>query len=142
MRWPWLVTLVACKGSSPAPGPAPAQGSGSAVVNAPGDSGWPLIDLLHSAPSTITLSSRVANPAIKPEHLADHDFDTAWNSKTGELVGAWIDIAVPEHASIVELRMTAGHTGKGPKGEDYFTMNPRIRAIKVLHGDYLLGELK
>jgi len=37
-------------------------------------------------------------------------------------------------ATIDEVRLTVGHTGKGPNGEDYFTMNPRITKVTLLDG--------
>jgi hypothetical protein len=97
------------------------------------------VELLHSIPTTVRVSSQVQNTAILPGHLVDGDLGTAWNSRTGDLVGAWIDIALPPGATVDELRVTAGHTGRGPHGEDYFTMNPRIRAVSVLAGDRVLG---
>jgi len=137
MRWLALLALaLACK-KDPAQAPVPTRGSGGSAV-VPGDAATgdavaqPLIELLHNVASEIEVSSRVANKKILPRHLVDGDLNTAWNSQTGELAGAWIYVGVPG-AHIVELRMTAGHTGKGPKGEDYFTMNPRIKTITVLH---------
>jgi hypothetical protein len=88
------------------------------------------ISLLAAVPSAIRVSSRVKNKTIKPEHIADGSLDTAWNSATGELEGAWVEVAV-DGATIDSIKLTAGHTGHGAKGEDYFTMNPRIRAVKL-----------
>jgi hypothetical protein len=85
------------------------------------------------------VSSQVQNPAIKPEHLVDGDLQTAWNSRTGDLVGAWIEVRLPPQAAARELRITAGHTGRGPKGEDYFTMNPRIKRIGLRSGKTALA---
>lgn len=118
-------------------GPAPAakgsgSGSGSAPPAPPG--AVAMVELLHSVPATIRVSSRVANKAILPAHIADGDSTTAWNSRTGDLRGAWIDLSVPG-AAIRDVRLIVGHTGRGPKGEDYFTMNPRIRAITLLDED-------
>lgn len=90
------------------------------------------LDLLHAVPSTIRVSSRVRNKTILPQHIADGSMQTAWNSHTGEMVGAWIDITVEDGSQIGELRLIVGHTGKGKKGEDYFTMNPRIVKVRLL----------
>jgi len=90
------------------------------------------VELLHGVPSRVRVSSQVKNSAIAPKHLLDRDFNTAWNSRTGELEGTWIDISV-EQGAIHELRFTVGHTGVGPEGEDYFEMNPRIRTVSLLH---------
>ena len=122
--------------------PTPVQGSGSGSGSAaPADAGVTAhpdarpgdIELLHAVPATVRVSSRVANKSIRPEHLVDRDFSTAWNSRTGDLVGAWIDIEVPG-AQIHQIALTVGHTGHGPKGEDYFTMNPRIRRVSIAAG--------
>lgn len=99
-----------------------------------------MLELLHSVPATIRLSSRVANKSILPAHIADRDLATAWNSRTGDVRGAWVDLEVPG-AGIREVRLTAGHTGTGPKGEDYFTMNPRIRRVTLIDGDAELAHV-
>jgi hypothetical protein len=127
-----LVAIAACKQGAPPPPPMP---SGSAVPTASaGDGGPALVELLHAVSTTIVVSSQVANAAIKPEHLVDHDLNTAWNSRTGDLVGSWIRVTVPAGTQIEEVRMTVGHTGHGAKGEDYFTMNPRIAGVALSHG--------
>jgi hypothetical protein len=139
-----MVAVVACKQPTHAPATAgSATGSGSAQPVAAGSAAQPadtMVELLHSAPATIRVSSRVANKAILPTHIADRDVATAWNSRTGELRGAWVDLTVPG-AAIQEVRLTVGHTGKGPKGEDYFTMNPRIRKVTLLDGDDELAHV-
>ncbi len=137
MRWLVWIALVACQQNKrdhrdvPVPHP-PVPGPPAPISPAPTDAvtGGPAIDLFASLPTTIVVSSRVANRKILPRHLVDRDLETAWNSATGELAGAWLDIAIPG-ATITELRMTVGHTGHGPRGEDYFTMNPRIRTVTV-----------
>ena len=93
----------------------------------------PPINLLLVAPSVVAVSSSVANGAILPEHLVDGDLKTAWNSRTGELVGAWIAVRVPTTAHVTSIRMTAGFT-RADKGGDLFTMNPRIRKVRVSGG--------
>jgi hypothetical protein len=40
----------------------------------PSDAVPDMIELLHAVPATIRLSSRVANKAILPTHIADRDF--------------------------------------------------------------------
>jgi hypothetical protein len=47
-------------------------------------------DLLGIVPAKIAVSSAVRNPRDFPEHLVDGDPNTAWNSQTGDLAGAWI----------------------------------------------------
>ena len=132
-----LLALAACgdKKAPPVPALAGSGRSALAVVRdgGPADASTQPVELLHTYTSRIVVSSHVMNRSIKAEHLVDKDFSTAWNSKTGELAGAWIDVSVAS-AQIHELRLTVGHTGKGPKGEDYFTMNPRITKVAILDG--------
>jgi hypothetical protein len=143
MRWVFVMLAVAaCGGKKEAPKqdqPAAAPvvlGSGSA---APDAASGP-VELLHAYIGFVEVSSHVMNKTIKPEHLVDRDLETAWNSRTGELVGAWLDVSVPGGA-IEELRLTVGHTGTGPKGEDYFAMNPRIKAVSLLDGETVLAKV-
>jgi hypothetical protein len=136
-----VVLLIACKKdapSQPAPAPPPvAETKVSITADAAvadrvaSDAGPALVELLHAVPSTVRVSSKVRNKAIKPQHLVDRDLQTAWNSMTGDLVGAWIEVPVPGGATVEEIRLTVGHTGKGKKGEDWFLMNPRIRRVIV-----------
>ncbi len=131
-----LAVLGACGGKKEPAKQAPGSGSAGSQVAVTADAAsidaaaGP-VELLHHYPSFIEVSSHVMNKTIKPEHLVDKDFNTAWNSRTGELAGAWLDVYVP-YSTITELRLTVGHTGKGPKGEDYFTMNPRITKVTIL----------
>lgn len=134
-----LVALVACTKAEPPPPkvtPAPSPPVERPIV-APADASpaaapIPHVDLLRAVPSTVRVSSTVKNKAIVPAHLVDKDLKTAWNSATGELVGAWIDVDVAAGSVIRELRMTSGFTATGPKGDDYFTMNPRIQQLRVI----------
>lgn len=131
-----LLALCACKQSAPQPAASGSGSAGSAVVVVAADAALVQqpVELLHKYLSTIEVSSHVMNRTIKPEHLVDRDFNTAWNSKTGELVGAWIHVRT-WGAQMQDVRLTVGHTGKGPKGEDYFTMNPRITQVTILDAD-------
>lgn len=97
------------------------------------------IDLLRTAGASVAVSSTVDNPQIRPEHLVDGKPGTAWNSSTGDLVGAWIAVRLPASAQVTEIRMTAGFTVRDKRG-DLFTMNPRIRKVRVWRGSTQLGE--
>ena len=126
-----VVAVAACKKEAAA---VPHPGAPTPVtVAAPA-----LIELTRSVPVRITVSSQVNNPKILPAHLVDGDLNTAWNSATGDLVGAWIDVS-PAAGTLAELRLTVGHTGHSAKGEDYFTMNPRIKRVHVEEGTRTLG---
>jgi hypothetical protein len=161
MRWPVLVCSLVLVASACKKANKPAEGSGSessagggsAVAKAPPTADTAdtpvavptpppapgLVELLHNAPSVVRVSSRVQNKTIQPEHIVDKNLNTAWNSRTGELQGAWIDVDVGG-AQIKEIRMTIGHTGKGVHGEDYFTMNPRIKTVSVRDGEKLVAQ--
>lgn len=99
----------------------------------------PQLELLHAAPATVAVSSTVANARILPAHLVDGDPATAWNSRTGDLVGAWIAFRVPRGARVTAIRMTAGFTAKDKQG-DLFTMNARIREVRLYRDGALLGQ--
>ena len=139
MRWGWIALLVmlACKRESAPPAKQQttvAANRDASVADATNsDAGPAMVNLFRAVRTSITVSSRVSNAKIKLEHLVDRDMNTAWNSRTGDLVGAWLDISIPDTAFAKELRLTVGHTGKGPKGEDYFTMNPRISKVRVTY---------
>jgi len=93
----------------------------------------PEVELLHAAPGKIAVSSVVANAAMHPAYLADGDLSTAWNSRSGDLAGAWIAFRVPAAAHVTKIRLTAGFTASGPEG-DTFLLNHRVRRVRVVHG--------
>ncbi len=121
MRVALILVGMACGVASAQPVPSPAP-----------------VNLLVSGPSTIAVSSTVANAAILPQHLADGKLDTAWNSRTGELVGSWIAVRVPAAAQVTALKLTVGFTRKDKQG-DLFTMNPRIKKIRVSKDGKVVG---
>ena len=98
------------------------------------------VNLLTAAPVIVAVSSTVANRAIVPAHLVDGDLGTAWNSRTGELAGAWIGARVPADARVTAIRMTVGFTKIDPKLGDLFTMNPRVRRVRVLRNGAPVAE--
>ncbi len=141
MRFAYLVlALVACKKAEPTPPATPPDQARDAAVasadapaiDAAGAAQLVDVELVQLTAATVRVSSQVANPNIKPTHLVDKNLSTAWNSVTGELVGAWIEIRPIDGAEIHTVKLTPGFTAKGPKGEDWFTMNPRIRKLRVL----------
>jgi hypothetical protein len=162
MRWPLLVVVIAAFGcgkksgsgagsgsaeptgsSGPTPvkpPPEPAgSGSAEAVVTPPPPPAPGLVELLHNAPATVRVSSRVLNKQIQPEHVVDKNMNTAWHSRSGDLQGAFIDIDVPG-AQIKEIRLTVGNIGKGIHGEDFFLMYPRIKTVSVRDGAKLVAQ--
>jgi hypothetical protein len=90
-------------------------------------------DLLHLVPMRVAVSSVVANGVYSPFDLVDGDVTTAWNSRTGDPRPS-IEFRVPPGTMVERVRMTVGFTQTGTEG-DYFTMNPRIKKVRVLwHG--------
>ncbi len=90
-------------------------------------------------PSKVAVSSAVQNRYDFPEHLLDGKNDTAWNSKTGDLVNGWISFRVPDDARVLGIEMTAGFDRvKG--GLDLFTANHRITKVSVSRNGTPVGE--
>jgi hypothetical protein len=85
------------------------------------------------------VSSRVANHTDVPQNLVDGRIDTAWSSRTGQLVGAEIDVRIPEAATVDHFALTVGMTRAGAEG-DLFPLNPRISQVKVFRGYESLGS--
>lgn len=97
------------------------------------------VNLLASVPSTVAVSSTVANANLVPEHLVDGKLSTAWNSKTGELVGAWIAVRLPADVQIKTIKLTAGFVHKNQSG-DLFTLNPRIKKVRISRAGQFVVE--
>lgn len=97
------------------------------------------VNLLRAVPTTLAVSSTVANANLLPEHLVDGKLSTAWNSKTGELVDAWIAVRLPSDVRVQAIRLTAGFVQQKKTG-DLFTMNPRIRRVRVSRAGKTLVE--
>jgi hypothetical protein len=123
--------------SSPAASSVAALDAAAPVAKAT-PSGPPLVDLLQATDSQVAVSSNVDNPKDFPEHLVDGKPETAWNGKTGDLHG-WISFRVPDDARVTKLLITAGFDKKNAEG-DLFTMNHRIKKIRVTRNGELVGE--
>jgi len=93
----------------------------------------PIVNLLTSAPSTIAVSSTVDNANIRPEHIADGKLETAWNSATGQIIGAWVEVRVPLGARIKQIKLTPGFSAVDKKLGDLFTKNARIKKVRFYH---------
>src|SRR6187397_2286996 len=102
-----LLLLAACK-RVPSP-PATADAAPASSVAAPATAPAALDDLLHFTEARIGVSSKVDNPRDFAEHVADGKLDTAWNGKTGDLVGGWIGFRVPSSARVRVIELTAGY---------------------------------
>lgn len=97
------------------------------------------VELLHAAPAAaVAVSSAVANGADRPAHLVDGKLATAWNSRPGDLVGAWIAFRVPREATVASIRLTAGYSHRSQKG-DLFAMNHRLTRLRLERDGKELG---
>lgn len=96
------------------------------------------VDLLHATHAALATSSAYHDDASQIARLADGDLATSWNSRTGDLVGAWIDFAVPADATVTSLAMTAGYTHTTEHG-DLFTGNHRVSRVRVLREGAEIG---
>jgi hypothetical protein len=133
-----LIALVACKREEPrvtAPPPAPRADASVPETRAPQAD----VDLLHAMETRLAVSSVVANPKISPFDLVDGDLATAWSSRTGQLVGAWIAFRVRASTRVTAVRLTVGFVSKGREG-DHFTLNPRIKRVAIWHDGVRLRE--
>lgn len=88
------------------------------------------VDLLHAVEAEVVASSAFRDSAVQVEHLVDGELETAWNSASGDLEGAWLELQVPSEANVTALDMTAGFT-KVSRGRDLFTGNHRVRRVRV-----------
>jgi len=118
-----------------------AASAASAATSASPDAAAGPIDLLWATPSVVAVSSRVANPRDFPEHLVDHRPETAWNGKTGDLVGGWIAFEVPKDATISHVLLTAGFDKISASKEDLFTANHRITKVRLSQGKRVIREV-
>ncbi len=91
------------------------------------------VNLLTSGPSTIAVSSTVDNVTIRPEHIADGKLATAWNSATGQIIGAWVAVRVPAGARIKQIKLTPGFSSVDKRLGDLFTKNARIKKLRLHH---------
>lgn len=136
MRSALVITLalVACSRTERAApdasvGPAPSS-SAAKVVEDAGARSPAAVDLLHTVPSVVAVSSKVDNPKDFPEHLVDGKKETAWNGRTGDLVDGWIAFRVPAETRVKRIELTAGFDKKNAEG-DLFAMNHRVSRIRI-----------
>ena len=96
------------------------------------------VDLLHAVGTELAVSSVYRSQATQAARLVDGDLETAWNSRTGDLVGAWIEVRLPADATVTSLAMTPGFTHH-TADRDLFTSNHRVSSVRVLHDGSDLG---
>jgi hypothetical protein len=151
-----VIALAACHREATAPAVAPSAApsapddarSDAARAAAPatsqpdaGPAAEPVaepIDLLRALRTDVAVSSAYRDKQAQAVNLIDGDLETAWNSRTGDLVGAWIEVRLPEEASVTSIALTAGFT-KRTAQSDLFTGNHRVSKVRVLHAAKELG---
>lgn len=99
------------------------------------------VDLLHAVPATVAVSSTVDNAKILPAHLVDGNLETAWNSRTNDLVGAWIAVRLPAGVKVTSVKLTVGFTKQDKKLGDLFVENPRIKKVRVTHDKTVVDKV-
>ena len=113
----------------------------SATVKADAGPADPIVNLLYTTPAVVAVSSKVDNPKDFPEHLIDGKPETAWNGKTGDLVGGWIAFRVPADAHVNVISMSAGFDKRSKAGDDLFSQNHRIARVRVSRNGAALKEV-
>jgi len=97
------------------------------------------VDLLRAVPTAVAVSSAYRDSDAQAANLVDGDLETAWNSRTGELAGAWVALRVPADARVTAIEMTAGYT-KVTERADLFTGNHRVARVRVTRGGETVAE--
>lgn len=97
------------------------------------------IDLLRATRVDLAVSSPYRDRLTQAAALVDGDLETAWNSRTGDLVGAWIEVRLPANAQVSGIAMTVGFTRRNGES-DLFTGNHRITRARILRDGQLIGE--
>lgn len=150
-----VLVLSACSGEAPgaptptAPTPTPPPTAPSAptpavVEAAPVAAPVPIVmlpevELLHAVPTRVAVSSAYRDDAEQVAKLVDGDLETAWNSRTGDLVGAWIEVELPPDVTVRAIAMTPGYTHVSPRA-DLFPGNHRVSLVRVSRDGAALGE--
>ncbi len=142
-----LCLLASCSKTDARPDAGTPPVASKAAVPSASASAWPTlspakedeVDLLYVTRSVMAVSSKVDNPKDFPEHLVDRDPKTAWNSKTGDLVGAWIAFRVPFDVQVKRLEIVVGFDKIAKDGTDLFTANHRIKKVEVTRDGSRLG---
>lgn len=102
------------------------------------DDAAPSLDLLHAVPATVVVSSAYRDEARQAPRLVDGDLESAWNSRTGDLVGAWVEFQLPVEATVREVLLTVGFP-RQQGALDLFTANQRIAEVRVSRGETTIG---
>jgi hypothetical protein len=108
----------------------------TAIVDASADVERRAVGFRWDVVDVVGVSSRVDNGTESPESLLDGDTSTAWSSRTGDLVGAWVALRLNEHADVASLALTVGMT----KSDELFHQNVRISEVQIAFKDVVLVD--
>ena len=142
-----LLVIAACKRPAAdgvatvrveAVAPAPASASASPKALPTSDAVGAAPNLLDLVPARVAVSSTVENPRDFPEFLVDGKSDTAWNGKSGDLVGGTISFRLPADVQVERIEMSAGYDRRS-RDIDYFTANHRITSVEIARDGTILG---
>jgi hypothetical protein len=98
------------------------------------------VDLLREVHAEIVVSS-VASPGMSgASRMVDGRMETAWNSASGDLVGAFIAVKLPDDAEVTSIHLIPGFI-RNYQGQDLWTANHRIRKVRVTrNGEVVVPE--
>ncbi|MCB9594005.1 MAG: hypothetical protein H6719_14825 [Sandaracinaceae bacterium] len=88
-----------------------------------------LVDLLHAVPTTIRASSDEDDDPEGIARIADGERATVWSSRTGDRVGAFLEVVLPQDATLARVELDPGLGAELP-----------IRRVRVTHDGIPFGE--
>lgn len=127
-KWIWLVSFFSAAGCGKQAAPVAHK-----------DKAPELVELLHSVPSAVAVSSVVPGSSAIATNLFDGNLETVWSSYTGDLQGAWIDFQLPPTVQVQSIKLAAGDLRTMRTG-DLFVKNHRIRKVRLLRNEKVLGD--
>lgn len=96
------------------------------------------VNLLRAVRSDVATSSVYRRRERLVAALFDGNLESAWNSRSGDLAGAWIEIRLPRDVTVSSIAMTAGFT-KETATRDLFSSNHRLTSLSVSRDGTSLG---
>ena len=97
------------------------------------------VNLLRAVRTDLAVSSAYRDQLRQVRRLVDGDLESAWNSRTGDLQGAWIEVRLPADVEVTSVALTAGFTHTTDRA-DLFVGNHRVSRVRVLRDGELLSE--
>jgi hypothetical protein len=148
-----IALLVACSGEeTPEPTPAPTATVPTPEPSTPEPAPTPEpvaepavappaapVDLLHAIPTQVRASTALGDNVAQIERMFDGDPASAWNSKSEDLVGSFVEVRLPPDAQVTAIGLTSGFT-RVRDGRDLFHGNQRIQRVRVLRDDVEVGR--